>query len=163
MWRLSCLVRVARPWAATRSPVLKCGTCSYLHHHDIIHVHTQYTILHCTTYCLFNRYAYACAGVRTTLCARSFSSTIAKSPGSKGHSKGQLWLLIIPATTFCLGTWQIYRLQWKIDLIEKLEKKTKRSPVPIPTEWVVYCTDKNFRVVKIKISLVLLILFSLYM
>lgn len=27
----------------------------------------------------------------------------------------------IPGTCFCLGTWQIYRLQWKQDLIRELE------------------------------------------
>lgn len=46
----------------------------------------------------------------------------------------KLWLLIIPVTTFCLGTWQIFRLQWKVGLIEELERKTMRPAVDIPTE-----------------------------
>ena len=50
------------------------------------------------------------------------------------RDRRQLWLLIIPVTTFCLGTWQIFRLQWKLGLIEELEKKTKQLPVPITKE-----------------------------
>ena len=45
-------------------------------------------------------------------------------------------MLVIPVTTFCLGTWQVFRLQWKVGLIEELERKTKEDPVTIPTELV---------------------------
>ena len=50
--------------------------------------------------------------------------------------RGKLWMLVIPVTTFCLGTWQVFRLQWKVGLIEELERKTKEDPVTIPTELV---------------------------
>ena len=50
--------------------------------------------------------------------------------------RGKLWMLVIPVTTFCLGTWQVFRLQWKAGLIEELERKTKEDPVTIPTELV---------------------------
>lgn len=51
------------------------------------------------------------------------------------QDKRQLLLAIIPITTFCLGTWQILRLQWKVGLIDKLETKTKQAPILIPNEW----------------------------
>ncbi|XP_076454598.1 surfeit locus protein 1-like [Babylonia areolata] len=41
-------------------------------------------------------------------------------------------LLVIPLATFCLGTWQVKRRLWKLDLIESLEKKTQSAPVPLP-------------------------------
>ncbi|MBC3916376.1 SURF1 family protein [Undibacterium sp. CY18W] len=31
-----------------------------------------------------------------------------------------------------LGTWQILRLQWKLDLIERVEQRVHAAPVPIP-------------------------------
>ncbi|XP_316569.4 SURF1-like protein [Anopheles gambiae] len=43
-------------------------------------------------------------------------------------------LLIIPATTFGLGCWQVYRKQWKEGLIDELERKIHMSPVPIPDD-----------------------------
>ena len=42
-----------------------------------------------------------------------------------------MWLWTIPATTLGLGIWQTYRLQWKLDLIEKSENSLVQSPVPI--------------------------------
>lgn len=44
-------------------------------------------------------------------------------------------MLVIPVTTFGLGTWQVFRLQWKLGLIDELERKTKENPVAIPTEY----------------------------
>lgn len=48
--------------------------------------------------------------------------------------KRKLWLLIIPVTTFFLGTWQIFRLQWKLGLLDELEKKTMASPIDMPSK-----------------------------
>jgi len=36
--------------------------------------------------------------------------------------------LIFPATTFCLGVWQYNRRKWKIQMIEELDYKVKKSP-----------------------------------
>jgi len=38
----------------------------------------------------------------------------------------------IPGFTFCLGCWQVYRWQWKLDLISALEEKVKQVPVSLP-------------------------------
>jgi len=49
--------------------------------------------------------------------------------------KRKLWLLVIPVTTFFLGTWQIFRLQWKLGLIDELERKTMVSPIEMPSKY----------------------------
>ncbi|KAH8119874.1 SURF1-domain-containing protein [Phellopilus nigrolimitatus] len=38
----------------------------------------------------------------------------------------------MPVFTFVLGTWQIQRLKWKIDLIDELQEKLQRSPMKLP-------------------------------
>ncbi|KAI8981376.1 SURF1-domain-containing protein [Trametes punicea] len=38
----------------------------------------------------------------------------------------------IPIFTFALGTWQVQRLKWKIALIDDLEEKLEREPLPLP-------------------------------
>ncbi|GFO49554.1 surf1-like protein [Plakobranchus ocellatus] len=50
-----------------------------------------------------------------------------RNPGGGGYP-----LLIIPLTTFGLGTWQIQRRQWKLNLIQELEDKMLAPPVPLP-------------------------------
>ncbi|KAG8979282.1 surf-like protein [Tulasnella sp. 427] len=45
------------------------------------------------------------------------------------------WKLLIgftPVFTFGLGTWQIYRLQWKLKLIEELEDQISKPPMDLP-------------------------------
>jgi len=53
-----------------------------------------------------------------------------KSSGSRSSGTGYV-LLIIPAATFCLGTWQVRRRRWKLDLIEGLKERTTAAPVPL--------------------------------
>jgi surfeit locus 1 family protein len=36
------------------------------------------------------------------------------------------------ALFFALGTWQLYRLQWKLDLIERVNERVHAAPVAIP-------------------------------
>lgn len=43
-------------------------------------------------------------------------------------------LLLIPVSTFCLGTWQIKRKKWKEDLIESLLLKTRIPAVELPED-----------------------------
>lgn len=49
-----------------------------------------------------------------------------------------IWLLAIPVTTFCLGTWQVLRIQQKITLMEDLEKRTLVPVINIPEKLVGY-------------------------
>lgn len=39
---------------------------------------------------------------------------------------------IIPFFTFALGTWQLKRLKWKINLIDELEEKLQLQPIMLP-------------------------------
>ncbi|XP_017890858.1 surfeit locus protein 1 [Ceratina calcarata] len=40
--------------------------------------------------------------------------------------------LSIPIAAFALGTWQIQRLKWKLDLIEKLKTRINHEPIDLP-------------------------------
>ena len=71
---------------------------------------------------------------RLSSCLQAAYASSSRTVDPKERRK--LWMLVIPVTTFCLGTWQIFRLQWKVDLIEELERKTKRDPIDIPTKLV---------------------------
>lgn len=59
-----------------------------------------------------------------------------KQPASNSKQRSPLAYLFLafPVATFCLGTWQIYRLQWKVDLIDKLERMLTSSPVEL-ADW----------------------------
>lgn len=39
---------------------------------------------------------------------------------------------VTPFITFALGTWQIQRLKWKINLIDELHEKLQRAPIDLP-------------------------------
>ncbi|KAL5483761.1 hypothetical protein EMCRGX_G020173 [Ephydatia muelleri] len=78
------------------------------------------------------------------------------STKSKDHKtveqsdKKKLWLLVIPATTFCLGTWQVFRLQWKLKLVEELEKKTRQAPVDLPNDIAERLPEMEYRRVRLR-------------
>ena len=93
-----------------------------------IHV-ASFMIYHC--YTVF-RFHGGINPVRTVTSTRFYSSTLADP-----KERRKLWLLIIPVTTFSLGTWQIFRLQWKAGLIEELEKKTQMNAIDMPDELVI--------------------------
>ncbi|KAI1619468.1 SURF1 family-domain-containing protein [Exophiala viscosa] len=51
----------------------------------------------------------------------------------KKHSKlGIAVLAVIPFTAFCLGTWQVQRLDWKTKLVARFEDRLVRPPLPLP-------------------------------
>ncbi|KAH9954400.1 mitochondrial protein required for respiration [Russula dissimulans] len=41
---------------------------------------------------------------------------------------------LIPVLTFALGTWQVQRLKWKVNLIDQLSEKLQREPIPLPSK-----------------------------
>ncbi|XP_011568391.3 surfeit locus protein 1 [Plutella xylostella] len=41
-------------------------------------------------------------------------------------------LLVIPVTSFGLGCWQMYRLRWKLELIDIMSAKANAAPVELP-------------------------------
>ncbi|KAI6205796.1 hypothetical protein M3Y94_00833000 [Aphelenchoides besseyi] len=63
---------------------------------------------------------------------------------------GSLCLLIVPATAFSLGVWQVYRLQWKEELIAKLKKQTSQKAIDFPVNDLESIDDLEYRRVKLK-------------
>ncbi|KAG0082360.1 surf-like protein, partial [Podila epicladia] len=57
---------------------------------------------------------------------------------SRTHSGTRRWgpvtigLALCPIITFGLGTWQVQRLRWKVDLIENLEDRMSLDAIPLP-------------------------------
>ncbi|XP_072422162.1 surfeit locus protein 1 isoform X1 [Chiloscyllium punctatum] len=43
-------------------------------------------------------------------------------------------LLLIPVSTFSLGTWQVQRRKWKLQLIKDLQERTRSEPLPLPMD-----------------------------
>jgi surfeit locus 1 family protein len=41
---------------------------------------------------------------------------------------------LLPLTTFGLGVWQTYRLQWKKNLLEEVAEKQALPPIDLNTE-----------------------------
>ncbi|NXE40926.1 SURF1 protein, partial [Ptilorrhoa leucosticta] len=44
-------------------------------------------------------------------------------------------LLLVPLTTFGLGTWQVQRRKWKLDLIAQLASRITADPIPLTLEY----------------------------
>ncbi|KAJ8916898.1 hypothetical protein NQ315_013367 [Exocentrus adspersus] len=65
-----------------------------------------------------------------------FHSTASKSvprpPKLKRIPLTGWFLLVIPASTFSLGVWQIYRKRWKENLIADLKSRIDSDPVSLP-------------------------------
>ena len=41
---------------------------------------------------------------------------------------------VMPFFTFALGTWQVQRLKWKVNLIDELEEKMRREALILPSK-----------------------------
>ncbi|KAM9735095.1 surfeit locus protein 1 [Menidia menidia] len=62
-------------------------------------------------------------------------SSSAAASAEKGEDSFLKWfLLLIPATTFGLGTWQVKRRQWKMELIDDMRRLTTAEPIPLPLD-----------------------------
>ncbi|XP_041826766.1 surfeit locus protein 1 [Melanotaenia boesemani] len=62
------------------------------------------------------------------------SSSTAANAEKTEDSFLKWFLLLIPATTFGLGTWQVKRRQWKLGLIDELKRLTTAEPIPLPLD-----------------------------
>ncbi|CAG4929395.1 unnamed protein product [Parnassius apollo] len=65
-------------------------------------------------------------------------ANVIKSQKYKNQEGGEVikWiLLMIPVTSFGLGCWQVYRLRWKLELIDMLQAKSNATPVNIPNNF----------------------------
>ncbi|KAL6061259.1 surf-like protein [Balamuthia mandrillaris] len=63
---------------------------------------------------------------------RRFTSTTANVSRVHNKKKLPLWFGIFPASTFGLGTWQIYRWRWKQDLKERRQRQVNAPVEPLP-------------------------------
>ncbi|KAI8849562.1 hypothetical protein BC829DRAFT_391528 [Chytridium lagenaria] len=60
----------------------------------------------------------------------AFRRHVASSSTATSDSKGA-WLWAFPIVTFGLGSWQVYRLQWKLDLIENAKIMMAADPISL--------------------------------
>ncbi|WP_293775670.1 SURF1 family cytochrome oxidase biogenesis protein, partial [uncultured Oxalicibacterium sp.] len=70
------------------------------------------------------------------------SGSVSQEAGPLLRSKSARLILLILAGVliagfFSLGTWQVYRLQWKLALIERVTQRVHAAPVPapLPAQW----------------------------
>lgn len=82
-----------------------------------------------------------CTATKPSFSFNSFSSSArhnspapATQPSQyKSRARPFVFVLgLMPIFTFGLGTWQIQRLQWKLDMIDQLENKLHKDPVRLP-------------------------------
>ncbi|KAI0308179.1 mitochondrial protein required for respiration [Multifurca ochricompacta] len=85
----------------------------------------------------------SCNSIRQRITLRNFphprfqhtQNNAGASYSAKRHSLLSPTLVVlglIPVLTFALGTWQVQRLKWKVDLIDKLSEKLQREPILLP-------------------------------
>ncbi|XP_063978292.1 surfeit locus protein 1 [Diachasmimorpha longicaudata] len=77
-----------------------------------------------------------CLALRKVYHQTSFDHKYRKHQQEKEHEKridGLGWaILLIPVGTFVLGTWQVQRRQWKMQLLKDLHGKVTSEPIPFP-------------------------------
>ncbi|KAJ2706481.1 surf-like protein [Coemansia spiralis] len=52
-------------------------------------------------------------------------------------------LVVIPLIAFGLGTWQVYRLRWKLELLDEINDRMHRRPVALPLQVTAEEIDRN--------------------
>lgn len=65
--------------------------------------------------------------------------------GGRRHGPGLIILALIPITAFALGTWQVFRLKWKTDLLAKCEDRLVRAPLPLTPQNVADAVEHSQR------------------
>jgi surfeit locus 1 family protein len=70
-----------------------------------------------------------------------------------GRTRPMLWVTLVLAGLFAfagciaLGLWQVNRLNWKTDLIERVDQRLKAAPVPAPSpaDWAALNATAEYR------------------
>ncbi|KAL8979009.1 MAG: hypothetical protein Q9177_006249, partial [Variospora cf. flavescens] len=74
--------------------------------------------------------------IQTSTTGAGFTSIVDSAPelvrSGRRHGPGIIVLALIPITAFALGTWQVFRLGWKTELIARFEDRLSRPPLPLP-------------------------------
>ncbi|XP_074066884.1 surfeit locus protein 1 [Macrotis lagotis] len=81
--------------------------------------------------------------------SRCSISTATATSKSEDDSLYKWFLLLIPVTTFGLGTWQVQRRKWKLKLIAELESRVTAEPIPLPAD-PMELKDLEYRPVKVR-------------
>ncbi|KAG0223117.1 SURF1 family-domain-containing protein [Mortierella sp. GBAus27b] len=71
--------------------------------------------------------------------------------GRRRWSPLTIGLALCPIITFGLGTWQVQRLRWKVDLIETLEERMALDAIPLPRK-VNLDAVEDFEYRKVKVT-----------
>lgn len=72
-----------------------------------------------------------------------------EKPAVRKQSSSGYPLLIVPLAAFGLGTWQIQRREWKLNLIKELEEKMQAPPIPLPQN-IEEIQNLEYRKVKVR-------------
>ncbi|XP_074968793.1 surfeit locus protein 1 [Phalacrocorax aristotelis] len=86
-------------------------------------------------------------GVCLRFCRLRSSTTAADTSGEDILLKWGLFL--VPLTTFCLGTWQVQRRKWKLDLIAQLASRITSEPIPLTLD-PMELKELEYRPVKVR-------------
>ncbi|XP_030363146.1 surfeit locus protein 1 isoform X1 [Strigops habroptila] len=86
-------------------------------------------------------------GVFLRFCRPRSSTTAADASGEDILLKWGLFL--VPLTTFCLGTWQVQRRKWKLDLIAQLASRITSEPIPLTLD-PMELKELEYRPVKVR-------------
>ncbi|KAJ8261374.1 hypothetical protein COCON_G00170970 [Conger conger] len=97
---------------------------------------------------IFAQFHFKLLKGRCVLPCRQSSSTA--SGAEKGEDTVLKWiLLLIPVSTFGLGTWQVKRRNWKLQLIADLKSLTTAEPINLPVE-PIELNSLEYRRVKVR-------------
>uniref|UniRef100_A0A1I8EU90 SURF1-like protein n=1 Tax=Wuchereria bancrofti TaxID=6293 RepID=A0A1I8EU90_WUCBA len=75
--------------------------------------------------------------------ATSFQKNLKKKAQNHGGATAA------PLVAFALGAWQLQRLQWKTNLLKKIEERTKQEAVPFPDDNLSLLDDLEYAKVKV--------------
>uniref|UniRef100_A0A8C8EBD7 SURF1-like protein n=1 Tax=Otus sunia TaxID=257818 RepID=A0A8C8EBD7_9STRI len=98
---------------------------------------------------LYKYYSSSCFSLDVCLrfCRPRSSTTAADASGEDTLLKWGLFL--VPLTTFCLGTWQVQRRKWKLDLIAQLASRITSDPIPLTLD-PMELKELEYRPVKVR-------------
>lgn len=71
---------------------------------------------------------------KTSQSSRQMSMRKIRPERSQFSERGYI-LLTVPILTFGLGTWQIQRRKWKLNLIQEMQEKSDAEPVDFPEDY----------------------------
>ena len=69
---------------------------------------------------------------RQNKCYSTLHQSSRAQSGRRRWGPVTIGLAFCPIITFGLGTWQVQRLRWKVDLIENLEERMSLDAIPLP-------------------------------